>query len=257
MTTQRRLPRRAEGRPARPGPGSDAGFTLIEVLVAITVFAIISGALGTVLMRSTKMSFTNRGRVVAANLASQQLEFLRNIADPMSAPTQKTVNTGGVNYTIDSQLKWEQQSTTSDTCAGSGATSQPAYISALVTVRWPNMGDTKPVTVNTLILPPEAKPSAGSSVGAVAVKVTNRAGAGAPNHVVTLVSADATQRTQTTDAYGCATFINLAPGSYNVSLGTAGYVDLADNPAPSQGMTVTAGAAKPQKWKIVYDRPVS
>jgi prepilin-type N-terminal cleavage/methylation domain-containing protein len=55
----------------------DGGFTLVEVLVAMTLFMIVSGAAIWWLVETMKLTGTVRDQVTASNLASQELEKIR------------------------------------------------------------------------------------------------------------------------------------------------------------------------------------
>jgi len=54
-----------------------AGFTILEVLVSSTVFALVTGAVVTTLVASSALSDTNRETVLAAQAAESMLEQLK------------------------------------------------------------------------------------------------------------------------------------------------------------------------------------
>ena len=60
------------------------GFTLIEVVVALLVFAILSTGIVAGATTVIRMTDDNRARITAANLASQDLDVVRAIGDPFS-----------------------------------------------------------------------------------------------------------------------------------------------------------------------------
>jgi type II secretory pathway pseudopilin PulG len=72
MTTATRRPR------LRASVSSDAGFSLVETVVAMTVAALLFGAVGGVLLVSLKATLAGRQAQQAADLANRTVERLRN-----------------------------------------------------------------------------------------------------------------------------------------------------------------------------------
>ena len=70
---------RARACAARDG---DEGFSLIEVVVAMVVLAITAMAVLTVLLNGVSVSKAARQRVAASNLASREIEIVRNPSTP-------------------------------------------------------------------------------------------------------------------------------------------------------------------------------
>lgn len=244
-------------RLVRRHPRGDAGTTLIEVIVALTVFSLIATAVLTMLLNSLQTTRSNRSRVAAANLAAREIEIVRDrFASPVNGP--KTVTAGqvvnpdplpggtagsplvvdNVPYTVTRSAQWQSQGATSGPCDG-GASGQLAYLHVTVTVTWPRMNGVVPVTSSTLLTPPLGTYNSGT--GHVKVKVTDALGAPEAGQTVTLTSGSFQQ----TSADGCAFFAFLAPGSYTASLNTLGYVDPSWNQTPSQPVTVTANSVAP------------
>ena len=87
------MPRR--GRP-------DSGFTLAEVLVAMSVFSILVTVTLGMVLRTTGLLASNDRRVVAANLADRQIESARSqrAVDIPNGLTTRTETVGGVTYTV-------------------------------------------------------------------------------------------------------------------------------------------------------------
>lgn len=248
----------ARWRRLRPSPGAaDRGLTLVEMIVALTVFALTSTAVLAMLLSSLRTTRSNRSRVAAANLAAREIEIVRGqFASPSLGP--KTVDLGQVidpnplpggtvgqplvvdrtPYTVTRIAEWQSQGATSSPCDG-GASGQLAYLHVTITVTWPQMNGVKPVTSSTLLTPPLGTYDAGS--GHVKVKVTDALGAPEANQRVSLTPGGA----QVTGSDGCAFFAFLAPGTYTASLNTTGYVDPSWSPTPSLTVTVTANQVTP------------
>lgn len=95
----------------------EAGFTLIEVLAAMVVFAIASTALGTVLTSATSADGLARQKTIALQLAQQQIEYIHQLAfssigtsagNPHGAiaDTQVKHTVLGLDYTLKTRVRW-------------------------------------------------------------------------------------------------------------------------------------------------------
>ena len=128
-----------KSRSVRPQSG-DEGFSLIEVMAAMTVMAILAMVVAVTLTQSLASSRTSRQRVVAANIIAQQMDSIRNAGaatvnpgDPN--PTPVTID--GTTYTMAQTVRWVTGPDASvDTCAGTGST---LYKSVSITATWPSM----------------------------------------------------------------------------------------------------------------------
>jgi prepilin-type N-terminal cleavage/methylation domain-containing protein len=246
----RRSARRTVNRP-------DCGLSLVEVVVSLTVFALLATAVLVMMLNSLRASRSNRGRVAAANLAAREIEIVRGqFTSPALGP--KTVELGQVldphplpggeagqplvvdqtPYTVTRIAEWQSQGATSSPCDG-GASGQLAYLHITVTVTWPHMDGVTPVTSSTLLTPRLGTYDSGT--GHVKVKVTDALGAPEANQRVSLVPGDS----QTTGPDGCAFFAFLTPGTYTASLSTPGYVDPSWAPSPSLAVNVLANQVTP------------
>lgn len=246
--------RRSSGRPSYR---DDGGLTLIETVVALTVFALTATAVLAMMLSSLRTTRSNRGRVAAANLAARELEIVRGqFSSPALGP--KTIQLGQVvdpsplpggvagqplvvdrtAYTVTRTAEWQSQGATSSPCDG-GASGQLAYLHVTVVVTWPQMNGVSPVTSSTLLTPPLGTYDSGS--GHVKVKVTDALGAPEANQRVTLTPGSA----QSTGADGCAFFAFLSPGTYTAAVNTPGYVDPSWSNTPSAAVTVTANQVAP------------
>ena len=72
---------------ARRSGAGDLGFTLVEVIVAMVVFGLVSTGILTSANIVIRMTADNRSREVAVNLAEQQLDTDRGILDPSRSTT--------------------------------------------------------------------------------------------------------------------------------------------------------------------------
>ncbi|MGZ4676285.1 MAG: hypothetical protein ACXVJ7_04985 [Acidimicrobiia bacterium] len=223
--------RRGRSRP-------DDGFSIVELIVSFTLFALVVGSLVTLITTGLSVARANKDRSVAAHLASQQMDALRE--QTFSALTLgqsvSNVSVNSVRYKVTTDTEWVGNSATSSACDSTGTS--PKVLRATVTVTWPNMRDVDPVSTSTEISPPVG--SYDPDNGHIAVRVRDRNGS-AIGSVPVRVVGTTYDRTQTTlDDSGCAFFGFLTPGTYAVTLGTPGWVDRQSSATPSQTVGVRA-----------------
>jgi Tfp pilus assembly protein PilV len=196
---------------------------MIEMLVAVTILLIALLAAALMFQNGMKVSGDTRQRVVAAHLATQQLESVRGPAsDPAKFKSTITDHAGqeifdvqvnGLSYRITQDIQFVNQSSNSSSCdGGSLTTGLIAQVTERVT--WQNMGATQPVQTTTALAPPVGAYSQTS--GGFAVKVVNSQGQPVPN-INVQINGPATDTIQTT-AEGCAFFAFIPPGTYTASV---------------------------------------
>jgi prepilin-type N-terminal cleavage/methylation domain-containing protein len=251
-----RAPANSTGPIRPPGP-DEGGFTIIEVTVALVIFALIAAMTVGLVIKSLNASGESRRRVAAASLAAREIDITRaQFTSPSLGPT--TVATGkvtdgnpltgfaagsallvdGVPYTVTRTSQWQSQGGTAGACDG-GASGQLSYLRVSVAVTWPNMASVNPVISNTLLTPQQGTYPTGT--GNASVKVTDSTGAPTGGQTVTLVGPSGTT-SQTTADDGCAFFAFLSTGTYTASVTTPGYVDQSWNPSATATATITSGA---------------
>jgi len=228
---------------------SQAGMSLLEVLVAMMIFAVVS--LGVLQVLTTVLTITrdNRARVVAANLASQEIDLARDAGDVFTLVDDtytKTLN--GDVFTVSRSTQWVSSSNTSASCGTGGGTLQYKRIN--ISVTWPNMRKgTLPVRFDTLLAPNDRIND--PALGTILVSVIGGSGGGAPGVSVTATPASPANGAQNltvlppaTDVQGCSYILKVAPGNYNVTVSRTGYItDAGQITAPSKLTQVVAGTA--------------
>jgi prepilin-type N-terminal cleavage/methylation domain-containing protein len=230
--------------PSAHTPETDAGFTIIEVVVASTLLLIAFLAAAGLFVSGTRVSGDTRMRVVAAQLASSAIEAVRGPAadpskfttavQPGTTVTTKTVN--GLRFTITQEMQWVAQSSTASAC-DSGGIGTNGLLQVSESVTWRGAGATAPVKAVTTLAPPAGAYSA--ATGSVGVKVLNAAGQGLANVAAQVTGP--TSRTISTTTEGCAFFAFLTPGSYTVSVVAGTGVGDQEQVVPSQTTSVTVG----------------
>jgi Tfp pilus assembly protein PilV len=236
--TFRQLTTRASG---------EAGFALVEALVAATI--LIGVALATLLAveRAQTTSRLSKDRTTAAALAEQAQERMRALPATALAnykPTTTTATVGRIDYSITSSSEWVRdasggtQSCTSDT-------TQADYLKVSSTVTSSRVGtDIRPVTLTSLVTPPLA------TRGSLAVHVTDSRGQDVPGLAVNITGP--TSATDTTNSAGCAIFAYIPSGTYHVLLSTPGWVDPSGATSLDQTKQVTTGNLSVKSFE--YDR---
>jgi prepilin-type N-terminal cleavage/methylation domain-containing protein len=227
----------------------ESGFSVVEVMMAVAVFAVMAASVAGTLTTALDITRNNRHRTVAAHLASREMDVVRSTdfdTLPLGLVTS-SISVDGIPYDVNRETAWISRSATTSPCDGVSG-SQLAFLRVSVNVTWPRMSGTKPVESQTILTP-----SVGTYdryTGHVSVKVLDRDALPAAGHVVQLTGGAIQSQTTTSD--GCAFFPFLDPGAYDVALGTAGYVDGQGNPTPNQPVTVTIGTTSSVQFD--YDR---
>ncbi|GIU87959.1 MAG: hypothetical protein KatS3mg009_2474 [Acidimicrobiia bacterium] len=224
----------------------EGGFSLIELVVAITIFGVVMLGLALTIGSGLALTRTNRHRTVAANLAAQEMDAIRSAEFATIVPGTKTQDVEGITYTIHRETTWVARDATSGPCDGSGDT--PEVLRVRVRVEWPNMRGVQPVVSDTTLTPPVG--SYDPDTGHVGVKVLDADASPVFNVPVQLSGPSSS--TLTTNSDGCAFFAFLPEGTYTVALGTPGWVDRQSNATPSQTVGVTIGNVSSVQFD--YDR---
>src|SRR5215211_578904 len=133
------------------------GYSIVELLVAMTVFALVFAAVSIGIGRALELNRGNRNRA-AAYLAARQLEEVRarSFTSVALGTTSCAYTTTSCNlpspYPVPQNVVWASPGSTSTSCdvpttSGAGL----AYKRVTVTVTWPDMGGVAPVTSQTLL----------------------------------------------------------------------------------------------------------
>lgn len=233
----------------------DDGVSLIEVMVALGLLVVLAAGIASSLLVVQKSAQTSKQRSAAANLATREVEVVRNWFHSSDTAPLAVMSTGdttngsplpgqtgalvvdNVPYTVTRTLSWLVAGAGQSACDGGAVVSYPS-VGVHVEVTWPNMGEIPPVVSDTILTPPKNVLNAGN--GYLAVKVTNRRGNANVNRIVQ-ASGPAGVFTEKTGADGCAVFVLSSPGTYTISMmeGSSGYVSF--NGTTTQTAAVTAG----------------
>ncbi|TWX38610.1 prepilin-type N-terminal cleavage/methylation domain-containing protein [Frigoribacterium sp. ACAM 257] len=253
-------------RPASPAE-RDSGFSLVEVIVAMMVFAVISVGVAYSITNSLVLTRESRAREVALNLAEQDLDLMRSQSDwaKVVSADKTTVVVAGARYSVTRKVTpvTRTDGTETDACGapvgalGAGSTGVVQNKSVTTTVE-PEVRRSfvGAVRADTVIAPPSRLND--PEKGTIIVSVTGASGTGTRG-VVPVVSVAAAGNgaaalsapLAATDGQGCTYAYMVKPGNYVVTLSTPGYVSNAQVATPSVPLTVAA--AKSSTAKFAYD----
>jgi Tfp pilus assembly protein PilV len=231
---------------ARTHRDPDAGFSIVEVLVATVIFMILALGIAQATVTSIRMSGDQKHRVTALSLAAGEIDAVRALADPFNVlPDSSTTTIDGITYTIDRAAEWVSASGTDIPCGGAG-TANLQVKRVNVSVSWTGqLASVPPVTSDTVIAPVGRinDPTQGTII--IAATRADGSGSAGVTPTVTAVSGGATPLAvapPATDSDGCSYALRVTPGVYKVTLSKSGYVDITQNPSPTFSVSVVAGA---------------
>jgi prepilin-type N-terminal cleavage/methylation domain-containing protein len=245
------------GAQVRQRPARQDGYSLVELMVAVTVFALVFAAVSLGIGRALEVSRNNRNRSAGAYLAARQLEEVRSMAfDEVALGRTTCVYSSpgpGCNvpspYTVTQDVQWTSPGSTTTSCnVPTGAGASLAYKRVTVTVTWDDMGGVAPVTSQTLLTPPSG--TFDPNDGHVLVQVFDRDAAPLAGQTVSLTGPESAS--QPTTSEGCVFFAYLDPGTYTVTLNTAGYVGRQGDQPLTRTVSVTA--TQISTLQLDYDR---
>jgi type II secretory pathway pseudopilin PulG len=236
----------------RQRPERQDGYSVVELMVAVTVFALVFAAVSIGIGRALEVNRGNRNRSAAAYLAARQLEEVRSRSFSSVALGRTTCvyTTTSCNlpapYTVVQDVAWASPGSTSTACdvpATSG--SSLAYKRVTVTVTWPDMGGVAPVTSQTLLTPPGG--SYDPNDGHILIQAFDRDALPLAGRTVSITGPESASQVTTSD--GCAFFAYLDPGTYTATFNVSGFVDRQGNQPATQSVGVTAS----QITKVQFD----
>jgi type II secretory pathway pseudopilin PulG len=217
---------------------SEAGFALMETLVAAVILAMVAMAVLAGINGATGSTGREKARSVAASLAEQDQERMRSMQLESLATLNedRTVPMDNTSYTVHSQGKWITDAT-GGTPSCQSDSKEADYLQITSEVTSAQVGkNVKPVVIRSLVAPTVVY---SSTRGSLAVQVNNRDHAGVQNIAVTI--SGPTADSALTNAQGCAIFPYIPVGNYDIRLNRTGWVDHFGNQVAVGNQDVTAG----------------
>ena len=218
---------------------SDDGVTLIEVMVAMFIFALISmGVLYTLVQSMTFVKDSN-ARSAATNLAAQEIDRARAVADvfTLGDDTYQTM-VGGRTFNVVRTSRWVSNLAQDVPCGAGGGSLQ--YKKINVVVSWPGMLNAG-VRADTLLAPTSriSEPDRAT----ILVSVINEANVGIKDVTITVTPSIGAASLKT-DSQGCAYLLKVVPGTYEIKIKKTGFVDRAQVAEPKRTAVVKAGGTE-------------
>lgn len=237
---------------------NDDGIGIVEVIVALMIFAVIALGMGFSLISMTRLTGESTTRETATNLAAAEIDRVQSLADPSTvvSGTQPPVTIDGVTYTVKRSVGWVPASGNAGRCGTGGG--NLLYKRVNVTVTWPGMYLSRPVRADTALAPSTRinDPDAGTII----VAITGAAdGIGTPGVTVTITpdsgggGSPIAAAIPATDSDGCTFALKVDPGKYSITISKTGHVSADNQTAGTQKLaqTVTAGSTLPLNFQ--YD----
>lgn len=241
----------------RPAPGRDDGFTMIELMVSLTILALVSAAFAYGLQLAMSVTREDRARVQASNLAARELEIVRNefgssktapntiaatssVTNPHQLPggsAGQPLDLDGTKFTVVRTVEWLPAGSGTSPCDGGSAVTYPS-LGVNVRVSWLENNSPRDLENNTVLTPP--KGTLATIQGFIAAKVTGADGTGVSSLPVDITGPGGAQ-TRVTAGDGCAVFALTTAGNYTVTLDESGYVSFDGMAATSKPATVASG----------------
>ena len=233
--------RRSTPPDARRPAGDDAGFGMVEVLVAMLIFALVAVGIAYSVLATLRNTHDSKAREVALALAAEEISAVRAIGDPFDVVDCSTPRTvvQGETYTITRTTAWVNEAGSDAECSASGGTLR--FLRVNVKVTW--SGSSRPgmaAESNTLLAPVSRINTPG--MGTVFVSVKGADGLGMDGISFSITPSPGTGVTiEPTDDKGCSILLGVPPGTYTVSLSKPGHLDYLQVAAPSLPGVVVRG----------------
>lgn len=202
-------------------PHGDEGFTLVEVMVAMLVLAIVAGATVSIIASALRTTTQNADRVQAASLARTELERLRGLG-AAAVPIGLTVSSAAdPDFTISTTANWQFAVPGSPCQVATTTTPEQVNVQVHIEVTGGRLG--APQTLDAIVPPLEEVPAIPS--GSVTAWVRDAAATPQPVAGVTVTATStavgAVSRSAVTGPDGCVFFTGLVPGAWTIAVGIA------------------------------------
>lgn len=224
-----------------------AGFTLVEVVVAMFVLAIVFAGAAATVIAVIGVVQVNESRAVASNAVQAEMERLRtlpyeDLVGFVSDVQEREVELGGRRFGVRSSVEFATLEVDADSCVVDLAT-LPEQMVRVDIEAWPvHRPEQLSLSSTTIARLPDELPA---GQGTMSVSVTDHQD---PPQPVDLVRVDVLSPTDppqvvafdTTDARGCVLFSDLDEGNYRVRVSRPEYVGI--EPGPDEESPVRTGS---------------
>src|SRR5690606_5716588 len=195
----------------------ESGLSLIEVVVAMMIFGLISTGIVYTMLSMLSVSRDSRARQVATNLAAEEVDLARGLDDVVALGPADTVRElNGDTFYIERTVEWVSDPNSTLQCGASASGEKLRYKKVNVRVTWDGMrGASAPVQSDTVINPRERIND--PLKGTILVSVLKSDGTGSSGVTVTAPPTYATAAPPT-DSRGCSFALKVLPNTYTVKL---------------------------------------
>lgn len=230
-----------------------SGFTLIEIVIGLAIFALVMVGFYTLINYGTKILADNRARVDAIALANKRIEMIRNLTyDNVgiiggipngTIPQTEAVTVNNIVYTLETDIRYIDDPF-DGTASGSPADTNSAdYKRIRVEVTWPRMLINKPVVLVSDVTPKGMEKTVNG--GTILLTVFDAQGQPVPSADVHIENTDVNpviSYDTTTQANGTLVLPGMPPSieTYDVRVTKAGFstdqtyeIDAVNNPNPA------------------------
>lgn len=232
---------------------SQSGMTLVELLIAVTVFMMLGVAIYSMLSYILKTELAAKDRVLASNIASSELEIVRNLSydsvgvingSPSgSLPQAKSVTVNNVQFNVSFDVRYVDDPFDGMAGGAPNDTNPADYKLVQAVVACANCPQSNPVKMTTTVAPPGIE---GAGIfGFLFLKVTNAAGQPVSQAAVHIESVHLVPQRiidSVTDNNGELKILDLIPAiqEYHVTAAKTGY---------TTDFTITPDAGNPNPLK--------
>ena len=250
-------------RHARTRGAGEAGQSLIEVVLATVIFAVVGSAMILIILSALKTTNRSREKTLAQQAATTQIEQIRNLAyddignvsgnPPGVVPQDQTLSLNGLSATQTTKVSYVNDPTPLS------YQSYANYKKVTVTVTRTSDGHQLAQDVTYIAPPIKASQSQGQVVTSV-VDIGNNSVV--PNYEVDLAGPNGFTESDVTDTSGQVTFAALKPTNsgeyYDVTVPAAsGYVPYKDTTPPASGVHFALAPSQTQPVTVDVYKPAT
>lgn len=208
------------------------GFTLIEALALLFIFAVITVTFFQTYATGTRMIIESKRRLGATALANQKMEIIRsldydNVGTTTGIPSgdiseYENIGVNGVQYRVHTFVQYADDAFDGKTGGNPNDAIPNDYKRVRIAVSWGALGADQTVSVFANVSPNGVETSAGGGVLSINILDSSGAGvAGASVHIVN--TAGGVNITTDTDDTGNITLPGTPAGTYQLTVSKSGY----------------------------------
>lgn len=234
----------------------EAGYSLVEVIVAMTVFVIVSAAVMTFIIGSADAIRGNSDRVYAAAIARSTLDDLRAVGANgiEQGQTVETVTSQAGTFTVTTTARWEDVAVTDECTVGEGVVAGKSLMSVRIDVVGGDIGS--PQSISGYVYPTDTEAEAGT--GTVSVSVSDNEGAPVAGVIVSGSDSASGSFEAVTNNDGCAFVPDVLAGSgWAITVDRSGFITEYPGDAGQSGIVVDALGNTPVTFAMAQSGSVT